>query len=334
MNPMSRTFTITSTARTAPATTASTRRGTAGSTTASATTTRSSRGSRANAPTSRRAGLVRRDEPGPDEQQGEDGDRHGDAGAQRPALALTEPALRHLIAHGGPATPQPPHALAHRGGERGERGDQEGLREPPGQDPGRRDRQHDPLRRRDDLAPATRRQRRAHPRQQPLAGYEQVARRPDREHPRAVFGGDVDAEGEDQERVDLAVEARAERGRRPGAPRHPPVDQVQHERDGGERHQQRDRCPVREGVRDERGDADGERGSGDRHPRRGLEPTTEIAREGARQRRRHRHGARDADDPAGRAEPGGPRQDGEQQHLGDQPVRRGRPTLSHRASRS
>ena len=196
---------------------------------------------------------------------------------------------------------------------------EEGLRERPGQDAGGRDRQHDPLRRRDDLAPAARRQRRAHPRQQPLAGEEQVARRPDREHPRAVRGGDVDAEGEDQERVDLAVEARAQRGRRPGAPRHPSVDRVQRERDGGERHEQRDRRAVRERVRGQRGDADGERGPGERHPGRRPEPLTGTAREAACQRRRHGHGAGDADDPARRAEPGGRRQDGQQQHLGDQP---------------
>ena len=143
---------------------------------------------------------------------------------------------------------------------------EEGLGERPRQDPGGRDRQHDALRGRDELAPAARRQRRAHPRQQPLAGEEQVARGADREHPRAVRGGDVDAEGEDQERVDLAVEARAQRGRRTGAPRHPAVDQVQRERDGGERHEQRDRRVVRERVRGQRGDADGERGPGERHP--------------------------------------------------------------------
>ena len=169
------------------------------------------------------ARLVRRDEGGPDEQQGEHRERHGDA----PPAALR--------ARGVPAAPQPPHALAHRRRERGERGGQERLRERPRQDVGGRDRQHDPLRRRDDPAPAARRQRRAHPRQQPLAGEEHVARGPDREHPRAVRRGDVDAEGEDQERVDLAVEARAQRGRRPGAPRHPAVDRVERERDGGER---------------------------------------------------------------------------------------------------
>ena len=259
-NPMSRTFTSTSTLRIAPSTTTSTRRGVAGSRTATATTTRSSSGSRANAPRLRSARLVRRDEGGPDEQQGEHRDRHGDAGAQLPALG------------GVPAPPQPPRALAHRRREQRERGEEEGLRERPRQDPGGRDRQHDPLRGRDELAPAARRQRRAHPRQQPLAGEEQVARGPDREHPPAALGGDVDAEGEDQERVDLAVEARPQLGRRPGAPRHPSIDQVQAERDGRERHEQRDRDVVRERVRGQRGDADGERGPGERDPGRGGQP--------------------------------------------------------------
>ena len=168
--------------------------------------------------------LVRRDERGPHEQQGEDGDRYG--GRADVALA---------------AAPQPPRALADRRRERDERGDQERLRQRSRQDPGGRDRQHDPLRRRDGPAPAPPRQRRAHPRQQPLAGEEQVARRADGEHPGAVARGDVDAEREDQERVDLAVEARPQRGRRPGAPRHPAVGRVERERDGGERHEQRGR---------------------------------------------------------------------------------------------
>ncbi len=199
------------------------------------------------------ARLVRRDDGHPDDQQGED--------RERQAVALGHP-----IAGGFPVAPQPPHALAERCCERCERSHEQGLRRASGEDPGGRHRQHDPLRRRDDLAPAARRQRRAHPRQQPLAGEEQVARRPNREHPRAGRGRDVDAEGEDQERIDLAVEARAERGRRPRAPRQPAVGQVQRERDGGERDKQRDRRGARERVRGQRGDADGERGPRDRHP--------------------------------------------------------------------
>ena len=193
------------------------------------------------------ARLVRRDERGPHEQQREDRDRHGDA----PALV------------GGTAAPQPPHALAHRCREQAERDQQQSLRDRAGQDLGGRDGQHDPLHRRDDPAPAARRQRRAHPRQQPLAGEEHVARGPDREHPHAVDRGDVDAEGEDQERVDLAVEARSQRVRRLGAPRHPSVDRVQRERDGGERHEQRDGRVVHER---QRGDAERERGARERHP--------------------------------------------------------------------
>ena len=223
------------------------------------------------------ARTVRRHEGGPNDQQGEDGERQGDAAMQRPTLGLTDVTLRHLVVCGLAVAPQPPRALADRRHEQGERGDQEGLREGPGQDPGGRDRQHDPLRRRDDPAPAARRQRRAHPRQQPRAGEEQVACGPDREHPCAVRGGDVDAEGEDQERVDLGVEARPQRGRRPGAPRHQSVDRVERERDCGERHEQRDRRAVRERARGQRSDADGERGPGERHPGRRPEPVT-VAR--------------------------------------------------------
>ena len=297
---MSRTFTTTSTLSTAPTTTASTRRGAAGSRTARATTTRSSRGSRANAPRLRRLGWF-------------GATRAAQTSRKARTVSATPMPVRSGPrsgcrrrppapgARGVAAAPQPPRALADRRRQRGERGAEEGLRERPGQHVRGRDRQHDPLRGRDELAPAAPRQRRAHPRQQPLAGEEQVARRPDREHPRAGRGGDVDAEGQDQERVDLAVEARAQRGRRPGAPRQPSVDRVQHERDGGERDEERDRRVARERVRGQRGDADGERGPGERHPRRGPQPVAGTARDAARQRRRDGHGAGDADDPARRA---------------------------------
>ena len=210
---MSRTFTSTSTLSTAPTTTASTRRGVAGSRAASGDDDEELEREPRERAEGEAARLVRRDERGPDEQQGEDRERHGDARAQRPACAARpRPARRRRHSH---HVHSPIDAAS-----RASAAARSDLRERPGQDLGGRDRQHDALRRRDDPAPAARRQRRAHPRQQPLAGEEQVARGPDREHPRAVRGGDVDAEGEDQERVDLAVEARAQRGRRPGAPRH------------------------------------------------------------------------------------------------------------------
>ena len=193
-----------------------------------------------------------------------------------------------------------------------------------GQDVGGRDGQHDALHRRDDLAPAPRRQGSAQPGQLPLAGQEQVARRSDQEDPRAERAGDVQAEHEEQERVDLAVEARAQLGRGPGAPRHPSVEEVRREGDGGERHEQRDGHGPRERVDDQRGDADGERLAPERDPRRGAEPLARTALEGARQQRGHGHGAADAGNPSGRAEADRLRQDGEQQQLGDQPDRRSR----------
>ena len=261
------------------------------------------------------AHLVRRDQRGPDQQQGEHRERHGDSGVQRRPL-------------GGPAAPQPPHALAHGRREGDERGDEDRLHRRPGQDVGRRDGEHDPLGGRDDLAPPARRERRAHPWQQPLAEEEQVARRADREHPRAVDGGDVHAEREDQERVDLAVEARAQRGHGPGAAREPAVDEVQRERDGGQRHEQRDRRVACEGVRDQRGDADGEGGPGERHPGWAL-PRTRSACDPARECRGHGGRADEAGDPAGVAQPDRPGQGGEQHDLGDQPDRRAH---LHRAS--
>ena len=89
--------------------------------------------------------------------------------------------------------------------------------------------QHHALGGRDDLAPVARRQRTTQPRQQPAGGDERVARGADGEHPDAGRAGDVHAEHEDQERVDLHVEARAEGGGRPGAPRDPAVDRVEHQ---------------------------------------------------------------------------------------------------------
>jgi hypothetical protein len=116
------------------------------------------------------------------------------------------------------------------------------------------------------------------------------------------------------QRVDLAVESRAQHGLGSGAPSHPAVDQVQHERHGRERHQQHDRDVVREGVRDQRRDADDERGAGQRHPGRRADelPAT------PRQLGGHDERADDADDPPGGARPGRGPEDGQQQHLGEQ----------------
>ena len=70
--------------------------------------------------------------------------------------------------------------------------------------------------------PAGRDERRSGPRRSPA---------PTRRAERATY----DAQHQDQERVDLHVEARAERRGGAGAPGHPAVDRVEHQRDGGQR---------------------------------------------------------------------------------------------------
>ncbi len=290
--------------------------------------------------------VVRSDEGDPHDQDGEDREHGSDArahasaswaggsGDSAPEVAVRS--RRHSTVRGVPAAPQPPHVAAERLGEQGERCDEGGLGQSPRQDVRRRERQHDPLRRGDDLAPVARRQLRPHPRQQPAGGEERVARGADREHPRAGRAGGIHAEDEDQERVDLAVEVRAQRRRRPCAPHDPSVDGVQRERDDRECHQHRDRRGPAERVRDQRRDADGERGPGKGHPVGRAQPVAAMAGETARQRRVRDHSARRSGDPGGAAEADGPRERGEQQHLRDQSrhragLQRSQPLACHRA---
>ena len=172
--------------------------------------------------------LVGSDEGGPHEQRGEDREHDGDASHARAADPAGGGTGRRRRAQW--RTPWRPGRGGHRrracvpcrlrhshhtsrpndSASRARATTSGGLVERRRQHVRGRDGQHDPLRRRHHLAPVARRQRRAHPRQQPPGGEERVAGRADREHPRAGRAGDVHAEDEDQERVDLAVEARAE----------------------------------------------------------------------------------------------------------------------------
>ena len=307
----------------------------AGRTRARAMTTRPSSGSLTNALGVRPTRLVRSDEGDPHEQNGEDREHRGDTRSHASAAGAGVSAaagVRPRLTCGVPVAPQPPHVAAERLGKQGKRDDEGGLGQSQRQDVRSRDRQNDPLSRSDDLAPVARRQRLTHPRQQPPGCEERVACRADREHPRAGRAGDVHAEDEDQERVDLTVEARAQRRRRPVASRDPSVDRVQRERDDRECHQHRDRRGLVERVRDQRRDADGERRPSKRHPVGRAQPVGAVAGEAARQCRIRDHAAGDSDDPAGAAEADGPREGGEQQHLGDQPGRRAGVNRSHRAS--
>ena len=253
--------------------------------------------------------LVRHDEGEPHDDKGEDREHDGDACAHPSASrAGASVGCRSGTGRGVPVAPQPPDIAAERLGEQGERGGDGELGQSPRHDVCRRDRQHDPLRRGDDLAPVARRQRLAHPRQQPPGYEEHVAREADREHPGAERAGDVHAEDEDQERIDLGVEVGTQRRRRPGAPDDPAVDPVQHERDGREGHQQRDLRGVLERVRDQGRDAHGERGASEGHPVGRAQPIAPEVGDGERQCRVHDDRAGDSDDPTRDAEPDRPRE--------------------------
>ena len=100
------------------------------------------------------------------------------------------------------------------------------------------------------------------PRQDAGGGDEDVAHGADQQHPGAQRRGDVDAEHQDEEGVDLHVEARAQREERAGAPGDLAVDRVEDQRHRGEGDEDRDPGRAREGVRDQRGHAADERGPG------------------------------------------------------------------------
>ena len=165
-----------------------------------------------------------------------------------------------------PVPPQPPDVAAERLGEHGERDDQQYAAHPQRRYAGSSDHERDPLRGRHRLAPVAPRQRRPQPRERPARREERVAREADQEHPAAGRRGDLDAEHEDQERVDLSVQLRPEGRLRPRASREPAVGEIERQRDGRERHKCRGRHRELEGSRGQRGDADRERRAGQRDP--------------------------------------------------------------------
>ena len=281
--------------------------------------------------------LVGSDEGDPDDEHGENGEHERDAGSHgaAPGAGVTGVRLRCGRAsslRGVAVAPQPGHVVSERLGEQRKRDEQGGLGQRLRQHVCSREREDDPLRRRDDLAPVARRQLLAQPWPHPPRCEERVACGADREHPRSRRAGDIHAEHGDQERVDLAVEARAQRRRRPRPSHDPSVDRVERERDDRQRHQQRDRRGPVERVRCQRGDADRERGPGERHPVGRAQSLVAVPGEAARECRIHDHGARDSDDPTGAAEADGPREGREQQRLGDQPGQRAGLNRSHRSS--
>jgi hypothetical protein len=167
-----------------------------------------------------------------------------------------------------------------------------------------------------------RRQRLAHPGEQPAGREERVARRADRQHPDSGRGSDLHAEGEDQEGIDLAVHPRPQRRLGPGAPCDPSVGEVERERKGRQRHERRDRRVTLAGAHGQRRDAYGERRPGERQPACRAEPRRSVAPESTGEREVEEKSGRDSDEPAGAPEADRFRERRQKQQLGAQPGQR------------
>lgn len=150
--------------------------------------------------------------------------------------------------------PQPQDVTAERLGQKSQRDQQHHGGHGIGQDVGRREGQRDAHDRGNHLGPVAGRERTAQPRLRPTGGDEHVAGRTDREHPPARHRCDVHAQDQNEERVDLHVEARSERRSGAGTPSDPTVHPVEDQRHRRERHEGRHRCPATERVRRERRD--------------------------------------------------------------------------------
>ena len=135
--------------------------------------------------------------------------------------------------------PEPPHVAAERLGEQGQRDQHDGRGQRGGQHVGDGHRERDPHRRGHHLAPVPELERRAQPRQAPPGDGEGVAHQARGQHPPPDRRCGGDAEHEDEERVDLAVEPAPERRDRAGAPGHPAVDGIEGEGRDAEREQGR-----------------------------------------------------------------------------------------------
>ena len=276
--------------------------------------------------------VVRRDQREPHEGAGRGGEHSGRRPAPRrspgPDRGDAGAVLDQRQA-GRAEAPQPPRLVRERLDQQGQRDADRDLGGQLRQHVGGRDREHDALRGRHRLAPVARRHRLLQPRQRPAGGDEQVAGRADDQHPGAGRPRDVDAEHEDEERVDLHVEARAQRPGRRGPAGHPAVDAVEGERDGREREHGRHRDRPHEGVRDQCGNTQRERDPDQRHPVGRPQPVGAVVRERARQHDGRDRGARDAERPAVRPQPDRAVEHRQQRDLGEQAEQRATLNRAH-----
>ena len=133
--------------------------------------------------------------------------------------------------------PQPACLRCERLGQEqgGEHQDRGGHRV--GEDLSARHHEDDSLDDRHGLGPEARRGSPSPPRPHDGGERLEISRQPDEEHPLPGRRGDVPAQQEHQERVDLHVEPRSQVRRRAGAPGHPPIDPVQAQGDCRDRHE-------------------------------------------------------------------------------------------------
>ncbi len=250
-------------------------------------------------------------QPEPDEQRREPGEHARQPVSAPHAATAIEGSFRTR-----PVPPQPAHLPCERLGQQSQHDQEHRSVQRSGQHSGCGHRQCDTRRRGHHLAPVARWRRLTQPRQRSGRSQQQVARSPGREHPRPHRRRHVDAEHQDQERVDLHVEPGAQLRDRSGAARHLAVHAVEQQRHDGQRHQHRDRRRAPERVGGERGHAADEDGSRHRDPVGRSEPL------GLGADHRERDAARQAGEPAGEAQPDGAGEGAEHPHLAEQHSRR------------
>ena len=143
--------------------------------------------------------------------------------------------------------------------------------------------------------------------------------------------GHVDAEQQDEERVDLAVDAAAQRGGGAGPARHLPVHPVEDQRDGGQGDQRGDRHRPAERVRNQARDPGDQQRPGQGDPVRRENRRLVAAHAGGDQQRGRRRTGGQPGDPAGDAETGRGGHDPEQGGGGEHPQDRREPDRRQRS---
>ena len=139
------------------------------------------------------------------------------------------------------------------------------------------------------------------------------------QHPAAVVLGHDDAEQQDEERVDLAVESGAQRGGGAGPARHLPVHRVEDQRDGGQGDQRCDRHRPAKRVGNQSRDPGDQQRPGQGDPVRRENRRLVAAHAGGDKQRGRRRTGSQPGDPAGDAETGRGGHDAEQGGCGEHP---------------